>query len=337
MEQTDMSSISVVVVPRQRWSFAERSLATVLEHLPDGVQLVYVDGGSPPHISRRLEAAVGEVSGVWIRRDCVLAGNEARNLGVEAATGRYVVFVDNDVVPRAGWLEALVSCADETGAAAVGPIILQGRDESTAVVHSADGDLIIDDGVLTHVQRHVLEDLDQAVEAVGRRRTDQLEFHTMLVRREVLDQLGPLDEELKSMGDHEDLMLSIRQAGGEAWVDAASVVAYLTMVPLDPGEVAYWQLRWSEQWNRGSVERFAEKWGLDIDAGWPAGAARWASAERTRWYHGRSRLHHHAGRALRRAFNTPVLSDPCRRFEQRVVSRRCVDEVTRRQAVLGHD
>lgn len=332
-----MSSISVVVVPRQRWSFAERSLAAVLEHFPAGAQLVYVDGGSPPHISRRLEAAVRAVSGVWIRRDCVLAGNEARNLGLQEATGRYVVFVDNDVVPRPGWIEALVACADETGAAAVGPIILQGRDESTAVVHSADGDLVIDDGVLTHVQRYVLDDLDEVAAAVGRCRTDQLEFHALLVRRDILDQLGPLDEQLKSMGDHEDLMLGIREAGGEAWVDAASVVVYLTMVPLDPDEVAYWQLRWSEEWNRRSVARFTEKWHLAADAGWPAGAAQWASAERTRWYHGRTRLHHHAGRAMRRAFHTPVLSDPSRRFEQRVVSRHLDEEIARRRTVLGHD
>lgn len=332
-----MSSISVVVVPRQRWSFAERSLAAVLEHLPAGVQLVYVDGGSPSHISGRLEEAVGAASGVWIRRDCVLAGNEARNLGLRAATGRYVVFVDNDVVPRAGWIEALVRCADETDAAAVGPIILQGRDESTAVVHSADGDLIIDDGVLANVQRYVLEDVDKVAGTIGRRRTETLEFHAILVRREVLDEVGPFDEQLKSMADHEDLMLSIRRAGREVWVEASSVVVYLTMVPLDPDEVAYWQLRWSEQWNRASIARFTEKWGLAIDAGWPAGAVQWSSAERTRWYEGRTRLQHHAGRVARRAFHTPVLSDPSRRFEQRVVSRRGSEEVARRRTVLGHD
>ncbi len=333
------SRLSVVVVPRQRWSIAERSLAAVLATLPSGTQLIYVDGGSPPRISANLERMVRNTNGVWLRKDCVLMGNEARNLGIAHADREFVLSVDNDVVPSAQWIERLIDRADSTGAAIVGPLILHGSDESSDVVHIAGGRLRIDDGVLTvNTRDHALERLEAIRDTLTAHASSQLEFHALLIRKSFLDEIGPLDEQLLSMGDHEDLMLTAARRGRETWFEPASVVTYLTMIPLDEDEIGYWRLRWSDAFNGASLDHFARQWQIDPRRGWPGHARQWAASERTRWMHGRTRLHSYAGRALRRAFWTPAIANPARGLEDRAIGRRrSRPERARRRAVLGHD
>lgn len=329
--------VSIMSVPRQRWSLAERSLAAIIRTMPTGTQLIYVDGGSPPRISRQLEQLVRDAGGIWIRRDCALAANEARNLGVAHADREFVISVDNDVVPHEHWVERLVDCADETGAGVVGPNILEGPEESSRLVHTAGGRFEIHDGAVQineHYHQHQpLDSIDDMV----RRPSSQLEFHALLMRRTLLDAMGPFDERVRSIADHEDVVLGAARLGFECWFEPSSVVLFMNKIPLDDDEIGFWQLRWSEAFNNDGLDRFAEKWEIDPHSGWTEEARWWSAAERTRWMHGRSSLHSYAGRAFRKAFWTPGISRPARRFEQRFVSRRFRHEVQRRRAVLGHD
>jgi hypothetical protein len=50
-----------------------------------------------------------------------------------------VAFIDNDVIPERGWLEALRRCMDETGAWIVGPLYCEGEPDA-AVAHMAGGE-----------------------------------------------------------------------------------------------------------------------------------------------------------------------------------------------------
>ncbi len=149
--------------------------------------------------------------------------------------------------------------------------------------------------------------------------------------------MGPFDEMVRSIADHEDVVLEGARLGFECWFEPSSIVLFLNMIPLDDDEIGFWQLRWSEAFNNLGLDRFAEKWEIAPHRGWAEEARWWSAAERTRWMHGRSRLHGYAGRALRKAFWTPVVSAPARACEQRLVSRRARHEVERRLAVLGHD
>lgn len=51
-----------------------------------------------------------------IRTDYYLSPNHARNIGLSDVDTKYLVFVDNDVIFFPGWLQALVTCAEETNA-----------------------------------------------------------------------------------------------------------------------------------------------------------------------------------------------------------------------------
>ena len=90
--------------------------------------------------------------------------------------------------------------------------------------------------------------------------------------------------------------------------------------------------RWSEDWNSRSLERFAEKWGVDPDRGWPLRARRWAAGQRTRWYHGRGPVREIAGKAVRFSTRYPGI-DPIARFgENKLMNRPAATERERRVA-----
>ena len=54
---------TLAIVPNERWSLSVRSLRGVLEQAPQGVELVYVDGGAPEPIETELRAIVSRHDG----------------------------------------------------------------------------------------------------------------------------------------------------------------------------------------------------------------------------------------------------------------------------------
>ena len=109
---------------------------------------------------------------------------------------------------------------------------------------------------------------------------EQVEFHCMLVRTEVFEQIGPLDEELRSVCEHSDLCLLVRRRGHQVYFEPAAVVTYVTSGRFRPSDYRFYFRRWSESWNAASVERFREKWGLHHDDPGTKSLERWAAGHR---------------------------------------------------------
>src|SRR4029450_9630627 len=194
--------VTVVVVPREGFGVTSRSLEAIYANTPAPFPLVYVDGGSPSRPRRYLEDEARARGFTLLRTDRYLVPNEARNLGLEHVRTRYVVFIDNDAVPAPGWLGKLVECAETTGAWVVGPLYFIGEPEQQEI-HMAAGDAHIEDrpGGRRFVAPHPFAGKHPAElpEHLVRQPCEHVEFHCMLVRTEVFERLGPLDEELKSV------------------------------------------------------------------------------------------------------------------------------------------
>ena len=256
---------TIVVVPRERFALTRRSLDSIYENTSCPFKLVYVDGGSPAATRRYLEAQAKQRGFALLRRDYYLTPNEARNLGFAQVETPYTVFVDNDVLVTPGWLEALIACADDTKAWVVGPLYCMGELE-TPIVHMAGGRAYIDEqqGVrrFYEVQRFWGVPLSQVRPRLHREACEVVEFHCMLVRTEVVQRLGPFDEQLMSALENPDFCMSVRAAGGEVYLEPAALVTYLHPPPCAWRDLPYFFLRWSEQWNRASLRRFREKWNL---------------------------------------------------------------------------
>ncbi|NET32949.1 MAG: glycosyltransferase family 2 protein [Cyanothece sp. SIO1E1] len=264
--------ITILVAPRERFSYARPSLESIYEHTPTPFELVYVDGGSPRPVNTYLQAAAAEKGFTLVRTEHFLSPNQARNLGLAQVKTDYVLFIDNDVHVSPGWLEQLWQCAQETNATVVCPLTCIGQ-PLHRTIHLAGGEARIEqiqDGEKIRrkvhekhyfVNRPVAEVQDQ----LQRRPCEFAEFHCMLVKREIFDHIGPLDEQLLSTREHIDFCMTVANAGGTIYCEPASVVTYVPEVLHRWSDLAYFMLRWSDAWEVSSLQHFRQKWGLEKD------------------------------------------------------------------------
>lgn len=137
------SDVTLCIVPRERFSCAVDSLKNIIENTRSFASCIYIDGNSPPEVSAQLADICRANGYTHVREDRYLTPNQARNIALGLVDTRYVVFVDNDLFVEPGWLEHLVDCAEQTGAWAVGPVIMEGS-ENLSIIHMAGGKLVED-------------------------------------------------------------------------------------------------------------------------------------------------------------------------------------------------
>jgi GT2 family glycosyltransferase len=261
-----MATVTVIVTPRERFSYSQGSLENIYANTRLPFSLVYVDAGSPTRVRRYLERAATEKGFKLIRREHYLSPNQARNLGADGVGTDYAVFVDNDVMVEPGWLQKLVACADETGAWIVSPIYCIG-DPADQLVHMAGGDarIVEEGGKRIFREQHRLggKRLPELAADFRRCETELAEFHCMLVRTTALRRLGPFDEGLLCSREHIDFCLLAREAGGKVFVEPESVVSYVPPPPFALSDVPFYLLRWSDEWGFATMRHFHRKWRLD--------------------------------------------------------------------------
>jgi len=259
--------VTVVVVFRERHSFASRSLRSILEHRDYPFALHYHDSQSPPSVRRELEAAEarGELT-------LFTAGsgtpNQLRNQALQAVTTKYVCFIDNDVLVTMGWIETLVATAERTGAGILFPLYLMGE-LSEDRIHMAGGKnhLSEKNGQIEYNEEHLFANAP-ASRIVGTLQggdSDFGEFHCMLLSMKMLQEVGPLDEAYLQVNEHIDIAMVARQANHRVIFEPKSVVSYVYANAQSP----YWLCdiepfrgRWSHEVAARDVAHLSSKWKL---------------------------------------------------------------------------
>ncbi len=261
--------VTIIVVPRERFSHAQTSLESLYEHTQIPFNLVYVDGNSPKKLKRYLEKQ-SEVRGFkLLHTDNYLYPNQARNLGVQHANTRYIAFVDNDIVVSPGWLKALTQCAEETNAAVVGPLMCQ-HEPLHKEIHFAGGEshIWVDKLGRRRLREKMLHQGKQVAairKQLKRTQTELAEFHCVLVRRSIFEKTGQLDKAMLNTKEHLDFCMTVREAGGTVYFEPDALVTYVPGPPQEMADVHYYMLRWSDEWTLASLHHFRDKWNLAED------------------------------------------------------------------------
>ncbi|TVP59430.1 MAG: glycosyltransferase [Nodularia sp. (in: Bacteria)] len=264
--------VTIIVSPRERFSHTRNSLESIYQHTEYPFQLIYVDGNSPSHIQRYLEEQAAEKGFELIRTNHYLCPNHARNLGLRQVNTKYVVFIDNDVEVTPGWLKTLVDCTEQTGATIVSPLICQHL-PLHAEIHCAGGESRVKVETKGETsRRRIIEKIYQQGRLVAdvrpqlqREKTGLAEFHCMIVRTEIFDQLGFLDEALLNTKEHVDFCMLVTEAGGSIYIEPESIVTYVPGPPVEWSDLHFYMLRWSNAWEMASLKRLRDKWNLTED------------------------------------------------------------------------
>lgn len=262
--------VTIVVSQRERFSFTRESLESIYQHTTVPFKLIYVDGNSPSKVQKYLEEQSQKRNFHLIRKDYYLSPNQARNLAIPFVDTEYLLFVDNDVLVSPNWLEYLLQCAEETHATVVCPLTCIGKNFGETV-HLAGGEAHIvehvkDDGRIkrkVHEKHYfVNRKVAEIQHELKRQKCEFAEFHCMLVRTEIFQKIGLLDEGLLSTREHIDFCMTVNNAGGSFYCEPASVVTYVPGLKWELPELEFFMIRWSNAWEIASLEHFAKKWNL---------------------------------------------------------------------------
>ncbi|BAZ38301.1 putative glycosyl transferase [Calothrix sp. NIES-4101] len=278
--------VTIIVVPRERFSYTRQSLESIYEYTKYPFELIYIDGGSPKHIQKYLETQASEKQFKLIRTDSYLSPNYARNLGLKQVNNhpsyqqnksQYIVFIDNDVVVTSGWLQALIECGEETQATVISPLICQGTPLHEEI-HCAGGESGIVEEIKSDTnqgeitRRRIFEKiykqgrkLAEVSPKIQRQKTHLAEYHCVMVRSDIFNHIGYLDEKLLNTKEHVDFCILVNQAGGSIYLEPKSIVTYVPTENLAITDIPYYMLRWSDAWEKSSLQHLRDKWNLTED------------------------------------------------------------------------
>jgi len=279
----DNARVTIVVIPRERFSRTEVSLECLYQNTPAPFNLIYVDGHSPSRVRRYLEQQARERMFQLIRVPEFMPCARLRNIALREVTTPFVVFMENDVLVRPGWLPPLVQCAEETGAAGVAPLYLEQQDDRE-FVHMAGGLARVDDvdGSRRIVETIFLQGAEVADvrPTLQRCRTELIELHCVLLRADSIREVGGFDEGIQSTADHVDLSLVMMQAGHTLYMEPASTVVFVQPPPFAWYDLPFYFTRWSDPWARQTISHFRRKWRLAADDPFLAYKYQWTRVRR---------------------------------------------------------
>ena len=263
MNSLPKPEVTIVIVPRERFSLTPSCVETIYQHTKEPFQLIVIDANSPEPVAgdlRRWEASHSNCR--VIRGDKFLYPYEARNLVLEHLTTDWIAFVDSDIVVGPSWMTHFLTTARETGVRVVHPLYLV-EQGGKVVIHMTDGKLkrIQQNGrerfhlVMGHVTQEVKE-----AQGLKRQESDFLEFHTFLIHRDLLQKMGPFEP--FTLAEDVHYSLKLRELNEKIIFEPKAVVTYIAGPPFEQYDLPYFRFRWDLKRGKVSVDRLRERWPL---------------------------------------------------------------------------
>ncbi|MCT7658211.1 mycofactocin biosynthesis glycosyltransferase MftF [Mycobacterium deserti] len=198
--------VTVVIPVRDNPSGLQRLIAALR-----GMRVIVVDDGSTVPVGQD-DFTHTHCDVQVLRHDRSKGPAAARNTGMAACNSDFVAFLDSDVVPRRGWLEALLGHFCDPAVALVAPRIVGLRQPDNLVAR----------------YEAVRSSLD-----LGLREAPVMPYGTVsyvpsaaiICRRSVLKEVGGFDETLKS-GEDVDLCWRFIEAGARLRYEPVALVAH---------------------------------------------------------------------------------------------------------------
>lgn len=195
--------VSIVILTWNQLEYTKQCLESIQKYTPERHEIIFVDNGSTDGTVDWLQAQAAEHQHYKLVENGINLGfAKGCNQGIEAASGDFILLLNNDVIVTADWLAGLLECLDTS--------------DKTGIVGPMTNNI---SGVqrLVTVGYERLEDLPAFAasyrERFRHRRIAQRRIvgFCMLFRRRLVEEIGLLDEQFGS-GNFEDDDYCVRAA-----------------------------------------------------------------------------------------------------------------------------
>lgn len=208
-------------------------------------EVILIDNASTDGISELLSSLSGDIQIITNNENLGFA--KACNQGARAARGKNLVFLNNDMIPKAGWLDPLLNEVDSyDDVAVVGSKLLYPDDtiQHAGVVMSR----------FHRIPYHLFLGVSESLPAVNvRRELQAVTAACMLVRKEIFEEIGGFDEGFVNGFEDADLCLKVREMGKKVIYQPRSCVYHLESQTVgrkthDDANIKRFLALWEHQW-----------------------------------------------------------------------------------------
>lgn len=286
MSENHNPKISIVVVPRERFSLVQMSVEHLYAFTCEPFEVIVVDCNSPNAVFQKLKKWESNNSNFKVlRTEKFLYPYEAKNLAVlhVSKDSKWVVFIDNDVKVSPHWLDELLRAAEETGVRVLHPLyLIEQIGKEDVSIHMADG--LIKSGqkngkrVFQLVMNYVGLNICNISKFV-RKESELLEFHTFMIRRDLLCEMGQFEPFMLS--EDANYSLRLRAKGERIIFEPRSVITYVVGPPFEKYDLPYFRFRWNTKLGEESSQILRKRWPDVLDAYWDS-KNRWMHFHRSR-------------------------------------------------------
>lgn len=246
-ENAAVPLVSIVMLSWNAPAFTKKALESIYSRTREPYEVVIVDNGSGAETLEMLRAIDDpHVRVVYNSTNRGFSGGN--NDGIVASRGRYVVFLNNDVIVTEGWLDSLTAPFRHSpgiGVTAPRSNKVVGHQQLADAVYQSE------EGMIAFAQRR--RELNEergyfADRAIGL---------CLCVDRRVLDQVGGFDERF-ALGNFEDddFCIRVRAAGYGIFICDDAFIHHFGSASFAANNVDYTKTM------HANWTRFAEKWGF---------------------------------------------------------------------------
>jgi N-acetylglucosaminyl-diphospho-decaprenol L-rhamnosyltransferase len=214
--QVTRPDMSILLVCWNNKDYLEPCLRSLYDaDLSCSFDVLVVDNGSKDGSQDMLHEKFPEVK--IIQNNFNAGLSHATNQGIEATNGRYVLLLNNDTIVNRHALDSMVQFLEKTpDAGAVGGQLLN-PDGSYQAGGSNFPSLHEEFLITTRLGALFVPSYPDIKPAKDIRQVDWIGSACLLVRREVFDKIGVLDETYFIYGDEADLQFRIKKAGWKVY------------------------------------------------------------------------------------------------------------------------
>lgn len=206
--------VSIIIPSKDHAQILEQCLESLYkydrEYVKTGTEMIVVDNGSCAEERQKLEQLSARYHFQYLYHPMDFNFSAMCNLGAEAATGKYLLFLNDDIEAlESGWLQAMRALAEQSHVGAVGAKLYYPGGHK--LQHLGVVNLAIGPG------HCFLEQEDEGDLYYGRNRYNYnylaVTAACLMVRKEVFDQVGGFDESLCVAYNDVDFCFSVYEAG----------------------------------------------------------------------------------------------------------------------------